>query len=159
MAQNRSHAVMAQRTEAKISRDVFPTPPWATRGLFEHVISEFGPFANQSALEPACGAGHMAKVLQDYFSEVHAADVHPYGFGTVRDFLAAPYKANSVDWVITNPPFRLAEEFVQRSLVLRVMASLSWRGQSSLRASAAIVICFRKHRRSDLHNSQSVSRW
>jgi hypothetical protein len=118
MAQNRSHAVMAQRTEAKISRDDFPTSPWATRGLFEHVISEFGPFANQSALEPACGAGHMAKVLQEYFSEVHASDVHPYGFGTVRDFLAVPYEANSVDWVITNPPFRLAEEFVQKSLVV-----------------------------------------
>ena len=27
MAQNRSHAVMAQRTEAKDSRDDVPTPP------------------------------------------------------------------------------------------------------------------------------------
>jgi hypothetical protein len=29
--QNISHAVMAQRTEPKDSRDDFPTPPWATR--------------------------------------------------------------------------------------------------------------------------------
>ena len=28
--QNTSHAVMAQRTEAKDSLDNFPTPPWAT---------------------------------------------------------------------------------------------------------------------------------
>jgi len=32
--------------------------------------------------------------------------------------LAAPCKPNAVDWVITNPPFRLAEEFVQRSLIV-----------------------------------------
>ena len=30
----------------------------------------------------------------------------------VRDFLTHPYETNAVDWVITNPPFRLAEEFV-----------------------------------------------
>jgi hypothetical protein len=33
--QNTSHAVMAQRSEAKDSLDDFPTPPWATRALIE----------------------------------------------------------------------------------------------------------------------------
>ncbi len=37
--QNTSHAVMAQRTEAKDSLDNFPTPPWETRRLLEHVIA------------------------------------------------------------------------------------------------------------------------
>ncbi|MGM5033545.1 SAM-dependent methyltransferase [Tardiphaga sp. 803_E3_N1_3] len=60
----------------------------------------------------------MAKVLSEYFGEVHASDVHPYGFGAVRDYLDVPYEANAVDWVITNPPFNLAEEFVQRSLIV-----------------------------------------
>lgn len=36
--QNTSHAVMAQRYEAADSPDDFPTPPWATRALIEHVI-------------------------------------------------------------------------------------------------------------------------
>ena len=36
--QNKSHAVMAQRSEAKDSLDDFPTPPWATRALLEHVL-------------------------------------------------------------------------------------------------------------------------
>jgi len=118
MAQNRSHAVMAQRTEAKDSRDDFPTPPWATRALFEHVVADFGPFRLQSALEPACGEGHMAKVVAEYFGEVRATDAYAYGYGCVRDYLEVPYEANAVDWVITNPPFRLAEEFVQRSLIV-----------------------------------------
>lgn len=116
--QNRSHAVMAQRVEAADSPDDFPTPPWATRGLMEHVINERGPFSNLSVLEPACGAGHMAKVLKEYFGEVRATDAYAYGYAPIRDYLDVPYEANAVDWVITNPPFRLAEEFVQRSLIV-----------------------------------------
>jgi hypothetical protein len=84
----------------------------------EHVVGSLGPFSKASVLEPACGAGHMAKVLKEYFGEVQASDVHSYGYGSVRDYLEVPYEANAVDWVITNPPFRLAEEFVQRSLIV-----------------------------------------
>lgn len=114
--QNKSHAVMAQRIEAADSPDDFPTPPWATRGFMEHVIADQGPFKKMSCLEPACGAGHMAKVLKEYFGEVRASDAHDYGYGKVRDYLDVPYETNAVDWVITNPPFRLAEQFVERSL-------------------------------------------
>jgi hypothetical protein len=116
--QNTSHAVMAQRTEAADSPDDFPTPPWATRGFINHVLADYGPFSNMNCLEPACGAGHMAKVLKEYFGEVRSSDAYAYGYGVVRDYLDMPYEANSVDWVITNPPFRLAEKFVHRSLVV-----------------------------------------
>jgi len=58
----------------------------------------------------------MAKVLKEYFGEVRSSDAHDYGYGPVRDYLAFPYETKAVDWVITNPPFRLAEEFVIRSL-------------------------------------------
>lgn len=114
--QNTSHAVMAQRVEPKDSPDDFPTPPWATRGLIEHVIEAKNDLANLTCLEPACGAGHMAKVLKEYFGQVYCADAYHYGYGHQRDFLTYPYETNAVDWVITNPPFRLAEEFVLRSL-------------------------------------------
>lgn len=105
---------MAQRTEPKDSPDDFPTPPWATRALLEHVIAKPN-LAQMSCLEPACGAGHMAKVLKEYFGKVHAADAYAYGYGPIRDFLEYPYETNAVDWVITNPPFRLAEDFVLRA--------------------------------------------
>jgi hypothetical protein len=114
--QNTSHAVMSQRVEAADSPDDFPTPPWATRALLEHIIAAEEDLANQSCLEPACGAGHMAKVLKEYFREVRCSDAYDYGFAPVRDYLTYPYETNAVDWVITNPPFRLAEEFVLRSL-------------------------------------------
>ena len=114
--QNTSHAVMAQRTEPKDSPDDFPTPPWATRALIKHVLAEETELSSLTCLEPACGAGHMAKVLKEHFGEVRCADAHYYGYGAIQDFLADPYEYNGVDWVITNPPFRLAEEFVLRSL-------------------------------------------
>ncbi|MCG2632208.1 SAM-dependent methyltransferase [Bradyrhizobium sp. WYCCWR 13023] len=60
----------------------------------------------------------MAKVMSEYFGEVRASDAYAYGYGNVRDYLEVPYEANAVDWVITNPPFRLAEEFVKRSLIV-----------------------------------------
>jgi hypothetical protein len=84
----------------------------------DHVLVEFGPFKKMSCLEPACGAGHMSKVLKEYFGEVRSSDAYKYGYGSVRNYLDIPYEANAVDWVITNPPFRLAEDFVQRSFVV-----------------------------------------
>jgi hypothetical protein len=113
--QNTSHAVMAQRNEPKDSPDDFPTPPWATRALFEHVLNDKQALFALSCLEPACGAGHMAKVLREYFGEVHCADAYDYGYAPCRNFLTWPYETNSFDWGITNPPFRLAEEFVLRA--------------------------------------------
>ena len=58
----------------------------------------------------------MARPLAEYFQVVDAADAYHYGFAPVRDFLTFPYESKSHDWVITNPPFRLAEEFVSRAM-------------------------------------------
>ncbi len=114
--QNTSHAVMAQRTEARDSADDFPTPPWATRALIEHVLRDKRALLAQTCLEPACGAGHMVRVLKEYFARVDFADAYDYGYGQIRDFLSHPMESNSVDWVVTNPPFRLGEEFVLRAI-------------------------------------------
>ena len=107
---------MAQRTEARDSPDDFPTPPWATRALIEHVLKVGGPLSHKTCLEPACGVGHMASTLKEYFGEVSYSDAYDYGCGEIRDFLTYPFELNCVDWVITNPPFRLSEKFVIRAL-------------------------------------------
>jgi len=109
---------MAQRVEPMDSADDFPTPPWATRALIEHVLIGKLSLRQMICLEPACGAGHMAKALKEYFGEVRSADAFDYGYGEVRDFLTYSYETGAVDWVITNPPFRLAEQFVLRALCL-----------------------------------------
>src|SRR5262245_57923806 len=114
--QNTSHAVMAQRAELKNSLDDFPTPPWATRALIEHVVVGKSALSSMTCLEPACGRGHMSVTLALYFREVTSFDVFDYGFGGVADFLKSKHAPHSFDWVITNPPFRLGEEFIDRSM-------------------------------------------
>jgi hypothetical protein len=59
----------------------------------------------------------MVKPLQEYFASVEASDVHDYGVGyPVADYLWGPPPA-PVDWTITNPPFRLAEQFLERAFL------------------------------------------
>lgn len=117
MAQNTSTAVMQRRVEPHDSLDDFPTPPWATRALLEHVIiPAVGPVERQVCWEPAANRGYMVRPLTEYFGRVVASDAHDYGVGyEVRDFLF-PGDDLRVDWVITNPPFRLGREFVEKAL-------------------------------------------
>ena len=122
MTQNTSHAVMAQRIEAHDSLDDFPTQPWATRALCEHVLLPNLPHSLKGRLawEPACNRGHMAQPLREYFFGVMASDIHDYGYRyheRTADFLFPGNEpAVEVDWIITNPPFRLAEQFIARAL-------------------------------------------
>lgn len=123
MSQNTSHAVMAQRIEAHDSLDDFPTQPWATRALVEHVIHpEVGMTHLDLVWEPACNRGHMAEPLREYFGTVKATDIHDYGYDkheATMDFLFPGNEPpDPVDWVITNPPFRLAEQFITKGLSL-----------------------------------------
>jgi hypothetical protein len=104
---------MSQRVEASDSLDDFPTPPWATRAFLAHYFA--GEMIKEASVwEPACGRGHMAQVLSEVFGTVRASDIFNYGYGEAQDFLGALAPVRSVDWVITNPPFRLAEQFLER---------------------------------------------
>jgi hypothetical protein len=58
----------------------------------------------------------MSKVLKEHFACVCSSDVGDYGYGQRRDFLSHDHSSEAYDWVITNPPFRLAEAFVLRGL-------------------------------------------
>jgi len=116
MSQNASSAVMAQRVEARDSLDHFPTPPWATRALCEWLLSAGESIRVSLAWEPACAEGHMARPLAEYFAAVEASDVRDYGYGRVLDFLM-PYPIDfEPDWIVTNPPFRLGEQFISRAI-------------------------------------------
>lgn len=112
MARNTSSAVMQQRSEPHDSLDDFPTPPWATRALCERL----GDLSGLTCREPAANRGHMVRPLSEHFSTVIASDIHDYGAGfPVQDFLFLP-ATDIVDWTITNPPFRLGEEFIRHAI-------------------------------------------
>ena len=107
--------VMASRQPtAKDDPDFFPTPPWGARAGGE-LIKRLDPRAS-SCWEPACGAGHMAHGLRDYFACVAASDAYAYDGNIIENFLGDEIGAPlswPVDWIVTNPPFAHAETFVR----------------------------------------------
>lgn len=123
-------AVMADRAHGEVAGDsaqvalhrsleYFPTPPWAARAGGE-LIAALDP-GSWWCWEPACGQGHMAHGLGDYFAKVHATDIHDHGSdlqrGPALDFLSPEAdRIDQLDWIVTNPPFAKAAEFVQAGL-------------------------------------------
>jgi predicted RNA methylase len=118
----------AQRVEDADSLDYSPTPPWATRALFEYVLPRLGVTDIASAWDPACGEGHMTSVMEEYVAgSVIGTDIHDYGCdgraapGWLReqDFLDEAIETPDVDWIITNPPFgERVLPFMRRALDL-----------------------------------------
>lgn len=115
MSQNTSSAVMQQRADHSDKLNYFPTPLWATRALCSWIAEHVGDVSGLRCLEPACGQGHMARALSEFFAAVDAADLVERGYGRQDDFLF-PGDDTAFDWVITNPPFSLALEFVLMAL-------------------------------------------
>lgn len=116
MKPTENYAVSARRLSSKTEEtlDDFPTPPWATRALIEHVI---GPqrVKHASCWEPACNRGYMMRPLLEYFGSVFASDIHNYGYGDVIDFLNSEMLWDQPHWIITNPPFAKAQQFVEKA--------------------------------------------
>jgi hypothetical protein len=116
MSPNRSSAVMQQRHEALDSLDDFPTPPFSTRSLCERLSLDI---ETQTVWEPAANRGFMVRPLAERFGRVIGSDIHDYGAGfPLHDFAGGALGARDwqpperVDWIITNPPFNKALEFL-----------------------------------------------
>lgn len=112
---------MAQRIEPDDSLDDFPTPPWGTRALLRHGIADvIRPY--HRFYDPACNRGYMVRPLREFSTSVYATDVFDYGWDGMdaqEDFLFPGLRPpHGIDWVITNPPFRLAAQFIEVSLSL-----------------------------------------
>ena len=118
---NRSQAVMAGRKAPKDIDDDYPTPPWATRALIGHILEriDLPEEDRQTCIEPAANRGYMVEVLETYFKKVIPSDKFDYGKGYRKCcFLDPRNEFDSADWVITNPPFVIAEDFVRVALPL-----------------------------------------
>lgn len=142
MSRLSSTAVMARRVEPAASLDFFPTPPWATRALCRHVLPVVDPDDHLFHLpvwDPCCGEGHMALALGDTFDTVHASDILDYGGNKVADFLHDDFRWKPANWIVMNPPFNHALEFVQKAL------DLAYRGVAML-ARTSIVEGEGRHR-------------
>lgn len=98
---------------SRAAYDFYPTPPEATLALLSAEIFD-GP-----VWEPACGEGHIAKVLAGHGHEVVATDLVDHGFGlSGRDFLAE--REPLAKHIITNPPYGrgLGDAFCRHAIAL-----------------------------------------
>jgi hypothetical protein len=94
--------------------DLYETPPEAVHALMRSVSLP------THIWEPACGPGAIVNVLRDHGHCVYATDLNDYGFKTSVggiDFLqwTQPPMANCI---VTNPPFKLAQQFVAKAIEL-----------------------------------------
>ena len=106
-------------TRDRVEDDFYATPEGAIKDILDREI------LNGSILEPACGEGHISKLLKEYYptSEIISTDLiqrdDKFNIGVQGniDFLTYDYN-RKFDNVITNPPFNLVQEFIERALQL-----------------------------------------
>lgn len=95
-------------SRGRVDKDFYATHPESTLSLLkvEEII--------YPALEPACGEGHIAKLLDPY--KTKSFDLVDRGYGNVGiDFLTNDF-IGEYNTVITNPPFNLFQEFIEKAL-------------------------------------------
>jgi methylase of polypeptide subunit release factors len=106
-------------TRIRAENDFYATPVSATISLLarEQFIGRI--------LEPACGQGHIIKAIKTWNPTadvqgtdlVRRADIFNLGLtDDCVDFLSARYQQGEYENVITNPPFSLAREFIEKAL-------------------------------------------
>lgn len=90
-------------TANRSETDFYPTPPDVTDALL--LLLELP--KTTVIWEPACGEMDMVSALQSAGHTVIATDLK-YG----QDFLTEALP--ECDWIITNPPFRVSDKFIER---------------------------------------------
>jgi hypothetical protein len=114
-----NYAVAAIKKDRGDEVQDFPTPCWATRALIEKILQPNDiPTNEMTVWEPAANKGFMVRPLSEYFGQVFATDKYNYNDRwPVLDFLSvSPHEVPPIDFTITNPPFHLAQEFIEKGL-------------------------------------------
>lgn len=103
------HAVNQRNKDAQ-EHDYYATDPRAVELLLENET-----FCSH-VWEPACGEGHISKVLRNHGLTVYCTDLVDRGVGVGGvDFLKCTERGQRCD-IITNPPYKYAREFVEKAL-------------------------------------------
>ena len=96
-------------SEGRPENDFYPTPPSITQALLD--VEKL----SSCVWECACGEGDMSRVLLDNGYKVHSTDLIDRGYGIgERDFLQEDVIL--APSIVTNPPFKLAIQFMEHAL-------------------------------------------
>lgn len=105
----------------RADNDYYATPFYATKAILNEI-----PLCDDTILEPAAGEGHIVKILKEYYpyNEIIANDLvwrnSRFSLDGIDitggvDFLTySPDR--KYDTIITNPPFKYAQQFVEKAL-------------------------------------------
>jgi len=112
---------IARHSSYDDTKDFIPTPPYATRVLFEKVAPLMKAQAQDMLIwDPACGAGHMCDVFEEYGARSIGSDVMDHGYKKVKiqDFTVrdASDAYSQADAIVTNPPYAYLNEFIIEGL-------------------------------------------
>ncbi len=93
--------------------DFYATDPIAV----DKLVGSIG-FIPSVVWECACGTGCLSERLKQYCHGVVSTDAIDRGYGQVQDFLLAKQIPSGCSCIITNPPYKLATEFILHALSL-----------------------------------------
>lgn len=105
-----------EKTEFQIlceNLEHWETPQWAVEAVLKREI------LTQIVLDPCAGTGILAEAAKKAGYDVRAQDIHNWGYplDVENDFLFSSYIPTDVS-VLMNPPFSLAEKFVDKAWYL-----------------------------------------
>lgn len=107
---SRAQSLVGYNPQGRPIDDFYRTPERATLGLLEKEK-----FVGD-VWEPACGDGAISEVLIKSGFTVYSSDLIDRGYGQPNhDFLLTNHRATNI---ITNPPYKLANEFIEQALRL-----------------------------------------
>jgi hypothetical protein len=108
------HAMgQGRHTLAERKMDLYETPDVAVEALLR--VEQLP----HHIWEPACGRGRITNILRAHGHTVWATDLNNYGCPQSEsriDFLMEHQRRFDVEAIVTNPPFKLAEQFVEHAL-------------------------------------------
>ena len=108
--------VLANKTAAdRNAVDFYATPADVTYALLAF-LENCGALRKSDVIwEPACGTGKMHEAfLAKGFNQIVASDANDYGGNKIIDFLN-PTEIPFFQWIITNPPFTHAAQFIEKA--------------------------------------------
>lgn len=110
------HSCQVQRhPHAERGHDCYGTPPEAVTALLK--VEKLP----RRLWEPCAGRGNIVDVLRAAGHEVIGSDLIDYGrpdFFSGRDFLLEHKMPDGCEGIVTNPPFKIAAQFVEHALRL-----------------------------------------
>jgi hypothetical protein len=97
----------------RAAHDLYVEPSWTSGRLFD--VEHFA----EPVWDPCCGTGTVPKAAKVAGLGCYASDIADYGYGKRPwDFLTRPALPDSPFSIVTNPPYAIAREIVERALEL-----------------------------------------